>query len=143
MSQEIDAIRKSRHGDVNPSIAFLLCLFAGPLGLLCLGMAETLLVGTVFLAGAGLSYLIWPVLIPGFIGFGHVLLAFAAARGAVPGTGPVFRGTGGRLAKSRRLAMALDMRVSFASGQRAAPALHPPRFGSANRCADAGGRVVP
>lgn len=82
MTESKDAPRNNSHPGINPSAAFLLCLFLGPLGLLRFGKAETLIVGSVYLAGIGAAYWIWPSMLPEFIGFSLVLLAFTGKRWA-------------------------------------------------------------
>jgi hypothetical protein len=50
---------KSSQDGLNPTLAFILCLLAGPIGFLYFGIAEMAAVGAVFLAGAACSYWIW------------------------------------------------------------------------------------
>jgi hypothetical protein len=73
---------KSSQDGLNPTLAFILCLLAGPIGFLYFGIAEMAAVGAVFLAGAACSYWIWSAMFPEFIGFSLVLLAFTARRSA-------------------------------------------------------------
>lgn len=75
------------HPGSNPSLAFALCLLTGPFGLLYLGLAETVMAGTVFIIGLACSYWIWSTMLPEFIGFSLVLLAFTAKRWTVPPEG--------------------------------------------------------
>lgn len=82
MPERTDVPRNNSHPGSKPLTAFALCLILGPLGLLYLGIPETVTIGLVYLAGLGVSYWIWPSMLPEFIGFSLVLLAFAAKRWA-------------------------------------------------------------
>lgn len=80
MSERIDIPRNNSHPGSKPLTAFALCLVFGPFGLLYLGILEAVIVGSAYLTGLGVSYWIWPTMLPEFIGFSLVLLAFSAKR---------------------------------------------------------------
>jgi hypothetical protein len=80
MSGRTDTPGNNSHPGHQPLAAFLLCLVFGPLGLLYLGVIETVIVGSIYLAGIAAFYWIWAPMLPEFIGFSLVLLAFAAKK---------------------------------------------------------------